>query len=172
MKRPSKKKDDFKIDLGIDDLSMNFDFFGSKKKQNKQSKKQKPRKQKQKPIMSKKDQESTKKFLKETGSAFGSLVNAIKNRKIRKLEKQAEKQLKESQALAHEVKTLNIIQDTALDIDRYNKEKAKLEKEIREQNAQRKDPQNEQVEHSDSCLEFNEAQINESMKRGICEDRK
>ena len=73
---------------------------------------------------------NTKKLINSTGSAFGSLIDKIKDRKIRKLEKEAEAKTKKAQALAHKIKTLQVIQDQDLDIVRYERELEKLEKEM------------------------------------------
>jgi len=174
-----KKKNDLNIDLGLrddtlsmDKIELDFDLFKSKKKK-KKFPEPKPRYSKEtKPILTKAQQTEAKKFLKETGSAFGGLVSAIKNRKIRKLEKQAQKAQEKSNALAHKIKTVTALNDSLTDIERYEEELKKVETELRERKAQRKDPENKKVEHSNACIEYNKAQINSKFCRCICEDQK
>lgn len=84
------------------------------------------RTQKAKPILSKQDQEMAKHFIKSTGSAFNKLASGIKNRKIRKLEKETLKNIKLAEDMAHELKTIQENKEALIDIERYRKE---LEKE-------------------------------------------
>jgi len=71
---------------------------------------------KQKPIMTKHQQTEAKKFIKETGSAFSGIIKNIKNRKIRKLEKETLNNIERSQALAHKIKTIEANNDALTDI--------------------------------------------------------
>ena len=130
-----KKPNDF---LGLrkveDDLNKSLDFEIFKESGHKKKKKfptPKPRyTTKTKSGLSKSDIESGKKFLKETKNAFGSVISAIKNRKIRKLEKDAKKKLEEAEQLAHEIKTLHLLNDSMDDVQRYKKEKEKITNEL------------------------------------------
>ncbi len=140
--------------LGIDD-----NMFGSPSKGKSNLKKfstSKPRytKQKSKPILTKKDQETAKKIIKETGSAFGSLLSKIKNRKIRALEKEHFKQKEKAEALAHEIKLRLSIEDSNTDIKRYTKELEILNKP-------------KDVNHSQACIEYNDL-INGEYEKCIC----
>jgi len=116
---------------------------------------------KKKPIMTKKDQETAKKIIKETGSAFGSLISKIKNRKINKLEKEYFKSKEKSEQLAHEIKLRIGIEDHENNIDRYEKELAKI-----------KTPKQQEKEHSDPCIAYNMVYDNEGtneIQKCICE---
>ncbi len=111
---------------------------------------------KNKPIMTKKDQETAKKIIKETGSAFGSLIKKIKNRKINKLEKEYFKATEKRDNLAHEIKLRTGLNDSKEDIERYEKELEKL-------NAPK------DVNHSQACKDFNLAKFeDEEIKDCIC----
>ncbi len=108
-------------------LGIDSNMFGSPSKGKSNLKKfptPKPRytKQKSKPILTKKDQETAKKIIKETGSAFGSVFSKIKNRKIRKLEKETMKNINKAEAMAHELKTIQENKEALIDIARYRKE--------------------------------------------------
>lgn len=137
--------------------ALNFDLFPKERKEKKQKKRKntseyQPRPRKQKPIMTKQQQQETIKFLKDTGSAFSKLGSAIKNRKIRKLEKQAVKNLEKAQALAHKIKTIQANSDALIDIARYEKELEKLEQENREREAQIQDKTNQDTHLSDEDM--------------------
>jgi len=93
---------------------------------------------KQKPIMTKHQQTEAKKFIKETGSAFSGIIKNIKNRKIRKLEKETLNNIERSQALAHKIKTIEANNDALTDIQRYEKELKTLEEQTKQDKAQRK----------------------------------
>lgn len=153
--------------------NLDFKLFneskGTKKGGGKTSKNQK--KQEYKPIMTKKQAEQTKELLKSTGSAFGSLISSLKNRKIRKLEKEAVKNLAKSQALAHKIKTIQTNTDALTDIARYEKQLEKVEREARETKAQMEDKTNEEIEHSQACKDYNLAlNCNEKITKCLCEN--
>ncbi len=114
--------DDFKkFDKEFNE-SMNISLEGNKKKKKFPNPKPRYTKQKSKPILTKKDQETAKKIIKETGSAFGSVISKIKNRKIRKLEKETMKNINKAEAMAHELKTIQENKEALIDIARYEKE--------------------------------------------------
>jgi hypothetical protein len=148
-------KDNFKIDLGLDKLDKELnDVFKPTKKQVKgghYEKKVKQSMKKNKPIMTKEEKEKlakeTKKVIKSTGSAFGSLIKKIKNRKINKLEKDYFKSKEKSEALAHEIKLRMGIDDHETDIERYEKELEKLKSP--------KQRHEETQSHSLECKEYN-----------------
>lgn len=137
--------------------SLNFDIFPDENKQ-RVSKKKSNRKHTRReydPVMTRKQQESTVKAIKTTGSAFKKLVHIIKNRKIRKLEKEAMKAGKKAQALAHEIKTRSAKLDNELDVMRYEQELEKIkaeEKKHKERLAQAQDETNKQTEIAQGCI--------------------
>ncbi len=147
-----------KMDKALDE-SFKIDIFPKSKKKKFPSPKPRYTK-KNKPIMTKKDQETAKKIIQETGSAFGSLVSKIKNRKIRKLEKEALKQKTKAEALAHEIKTKQVIIDSNIDIQRYEKELEKTNQELETQNKPKED-------HSIPCKEFQAIDENNSCICGV-----
>jgi len=139
--------DDFKkFDKDFNE-SMNISLEGKKKgkkfpnpkprytKQNQQQRKNKP-------IMTKENQQQAKKIIKETGSAFGSILSKMKNRKIIKLEKEHFKQKEKAEALAHEIKLRLSIQDSNVDISRYEKELEMINKP-------------KPKDHSEACMDRN-----------------
>lgn len=73
-----------------------------------------------------------KKIMKSTGSSFGSAIEKIRNRKIHKLEKEALKAKAKADQLAHEIKTKQALIDSLTDIQRYEKEKEKVDQELKE----------------------------------------
>jgi peptidoglycan hydrolase CwlO-like protein len=87
-----------------------------------------------------------KNIAKGTGKGFVKIVQMVKNRKIRKLEKEATKAQNKAQGLAHKIKTIQAKQDALLDVARYEKELEKLERETREQEAQLKDSRNSEID--------------------------
>ncbi len=114
--------DDFKkFDKEFNE-SMNISLEGKKKGKKFPNPKPRYTKQKSKPILTKKDQETAKKIIKETGSAFGSVFSKIKNRKIRKLEKETMKNINKAEAMAHELKAIQENKEALTDIARYQKE--------------------------------------------------
>ena len=122
--------------------SMNINLEGNKKKKKFPNPKPRYTKQKSKPILTKKDQETAKKIIKETGSAFGSILSKMKNRKIIKLEKEHFKQKEKAEALAHEIKLRLSIQDSNVDISRYEKELEMINKP-------------KPKDHSEACMDRN-----------------
>ncbi len=134
--------DDFKkFDKEFNE-SMNISLEGNKKKKKFPNPKPRYTKQKSKPILTKKDQETAKKIIKETGSAFGSILSKMKNRKIIKLEKEHFKQKEKAEALAHEIKLRLSIQDSNVDISRYEKELEMINKP-------------KPKDHSEACMDRN-----------------
>ena len=67
-----------------------------------------------------------KKIYKESKSFVNNTIDIIKNRKIRKLEKQALKAKDKADKLRHEVKTLQALEDSETDIKRLEDELKKL----------------------------------------------
>ncbi len=155
--------DDFKkFDKEFNE-SMNISLEGNKKKKKfpnpkPRYTKQNQQQKKNKPIMTKENQDQAKKIIKETGSAFGSLLSKLKNRKIRKLEKEHFKQKEKAEALAHEIKLRLSIQDSNVDISRYEKELEILNKP-------------KDVNHSQACIEYNDL-INGEYEKCICGNEK
>lgn len=137
-------------------LSIDFDLNLGHKKGTKKKKfpQPKPKYTNQPKQISKQDIQNAKKFVKETGSAFGNLVNAIKNRKIRKLEKETLKNIKKAEDMAHELKTLQNNNEALTDIARYEKELEKERKEYRERKGQMQEPTNKEIVHSEPCKEY------------------
>ncbi len=111
--------------------SLSFDIFPEDKqiKKRRKFKQPRPKYTNQKPILTKSQQQETKKFIKMTIHAFKSLKSSIQNREIRKLEKETVKNIKNAEALAHKLKTLQENNDALIDIERYQKELLKLSEE-------------------------------------------
>lgn len=160
-----------KVDKKIND-SLKFELF-PQPKQRKGDRNRKAKApthtQKNKPILTAHQKSEGMKFLKETGSAFSGMIKNIKNRKIRKLEKETLKNIDKAEALAHKIKTIQENNDALTDIERYDKELELLEKQAREDKARREEPKKD-IQHTNLCLEYNNAQINENYKKCICED--
>lgn len=114
------------FDLGLEEKK-------PKKKQNK--------KQERKPAYTS-EYKQAKKAIKTTGTAFSGMIDKIKNRKIIQLEKKALKAKQKADKLAHEIKTKQAISDSLTDIARYEKELEKTNQELKEREAQMKDPNN------------------------------
>lgn len=153
MKRPTKK-DPWKIDLGLDKINI---FNEPKPRKGKGTRAKKPQ---YKPILTKANQEQAKKIIKETGSAFGKVISNIKNRKIRKLEKEAIKTQEKAEALAHEIKLRLHKKDQEENIIRYQKEIDKMTEEEKPK----------EKEHSQACKDYNMALENENLIC-MCEDQ-
>lgn len=66
------------------------------------------------------------KEIKKIGNFFTVSIEMIKDRKIRKLERQAIKAKIKADKLAHEIKTRQALEDSLLDIARYQEELRKL----------------------------------------------
>ena len=152
-----------KLDKELNDVFKSTNLKTKKKSKNKTKfPKPEPRYTKQKPILSKQDQETAKKIIKETGSAFKSVMSKIKNRKAIKLEKEYFKAQEKSEALAHEIKLRTGIEDYKNNITRYEQE---IEKQLKKQEKEK------EIKHSEACINYNLALESET-NQCICEDRK
>lgn len=151
--------------------SLNFKIFNEpKEKKTKKKYKNKNRTRKPEeytPLLTKKQAQDTKKFIKETGSAFKKLVNAVKNRKINKLEKEYFKTQERADTLAHEIKLRTQTQDNIVNITRYEKELEKVKTEIQEQEAQMYDKANQEVNDNCKCIDVTD-EIETSTNEIIC----
>ena len=124
--RVSKMTKDF---LGLrkleKDLKNSFSFKEEKEKN--QKKKKKPRQQAPKPLLTKRE--------KELATNFGKkIIDAIKNRKINRLEKKYFKTKEEADRLAHEIKLRTQTMDNLENIQRYKNELEKLDQETKAEN--------------------------------------
>jgi len=123
--------------LGLNKLDKELNGIFKEPKQKKPLKKTntnpKHKTVKGKPFMTQKEKEQltkeTKKAIKSTGSAFGSLIKKIRNRKTNKLEKEYFKTKEKSEQLAHEIKLRSGIEDHTNDIERYEKELEKIKED-------------------------------------------
>jgi hypothetical protein len=129
--------------------SLSFDLFKESKKKQKKTRnfaQPKPQYTKKQKNITKEDIESARKFAKETGSAFGKIISNIKNRKIRKLEKETLKNIQLAEDMAHELKTLQNNNEALTDIARYEKELIKERQELKERKGQLEDKSNSEIQ--------------------------